>query len=248
MKITRYQIKGPKLKIAVVADLHGEPTEELITALKAEQPNLIAIPGDLCTIGESDGKVVDPAKRARRLQGQERALEFLETANAIAPVFYSRGNHEWGCDDEYRDKVKATGATLIENTWIHFGHILIGGLTSAKHYGLEGVTEKASLPDIEWLRKRPEGFKTLLLCHHPEYYDLVKDYADYVISGHAHGGQWRFFGRGIFAPGQGLFPKYSRGQYGKMVVSAGLSNPASIPRLFNPKELVIVEMKEDVNE
>ena len=108
MKVTRYKIKGPKLKIAVVADLHGETIEELITALKAEQPDLIAIPGDLCTIGEPEVKVVDPVKRERRLQGQERALEFLETANAIAPVFYSRGNHEWGCDDEYRDKVKAT--------------------------------------------------------------------------------------------------------------------------------------------
>lgn len=242
MKITRYQIKGPKLKIAVVADIHGEPTEELITALKTEQPDLIAIPGDLCTIGEPNGKLVDPVKRERRLQGQERAIEFLKTATDIAPVFYSRGNHEWGCDDEYRDKVKATGAILLENTWTHFGHICIGGLTSAKHYGLEGATEKAPLPDIEWLRERPEGFITLLLCHHPEYYDLVKDYVDYVLSGHAHGGHWRLLGHGIFSPGQGFLPRYSKGQYGKMILSAGLTNTTWIPRINNPVELVIIEM------
>lgn len=244
MKVTRYTIKGSKLKVAVVADLHGRPTEELYVALKAEKPNLIVIPGDLCTIGESDDKV-DPARLERRLLVQTRAFEFLKIATDIAPVFYSRGNHEWGCDDAYRDKVKATGAMLLENTWTTFGNICIGGLTSMKHCGVEGATEKAPLPDVEWLKKRPEGFKTLLLCHHPEYYDLIKDYADYVISGHTHGGQWRFFGRGIFAHGQGLFPKYCRGQYGKMIVSAGLSNPSSIPRLFNPKELVIVEMKDE---
>ena len=51
-----------------MADLHGEPTEELITALKAEQPDLIAIPGDLCTIDEPEGRVVDPVKYERRLQ------------------------------------------------------------------------------------------------------------------------------------------------------------------------------------
>ncbi|HPM10997.1 MAG TPA: metallophosphoesterase [Paludibacter sp.] len=245
MKVTRYKIKGPTLKIAVVADLHGEPTEELITALKAEQPDLIAIPGDLCTIDEPEGRVVDSVKHERRLQEQKRALEFLETAVQISPVYYSRGNHEHGCNNEYRERVKATGAVLLEDKWMRFGDVWIGGLTSAKHYGLEGATEKAPLPDIEWMRKKPEGFKSLLLCHHPEYYDLIKDYVDYVFSGHTHGGQWRFFGRGIFAPGQGLFPKYSRGQYGKMIVSAGLSNPASVPRLFNPMELVIIEMKDE---
>ena len=30
MVITRYKVKGPKLKVAVVADLHGKPTEELM--------------------------------------------------------------------------------------------------------------------------------------------------------------------------------------------------------------------------
>ena len=37
MKITKYKVKGPKLKAAVVADLHGNPTEELHEALKIEK-------------------------------------------------------------------------------------------------------------------------------------------------------------------------------------------------------------------
>ena len=71
---------------------------------------------------------------------------------------------------------------------------------------------------------------------------------DLVLSGHAHGGQIRVMGQGIFSPGQGLFPKYTagihRGKYGSMVISRGLSNPYSyVPRLGNPCEVVYVEMR-----
>lgn len=68
---------------------------------------------------------------------------------------------------------------------------------------------------------------------------------DLVLSGHAHGGQWSFMGRGIIAPGQGWFPKYTsgvhQGQYGSMIISRGLSNPyKSVPRIGNPCEVVYV--------
>jgi predicted MPP superfamily phosphohydrolase len=69
---------------------------------------------------------------------------------------------------------------------------------------------------------------------------------DLVLSGHAHGGQWRFLGQGILSPGQGLFPKYTsgvhEGRYGRMIISRGLSNPyKAVPRFGNPCELVYVE-------
>ena len=86
------------------------------------------------------------------------------------------------------------------------------------------------------------------MCHHPEYYEwypIIKS-ADLVLSGHAHGGQWRFFGRGVYAPGQGLWPKYTKGVYdGRLVVSAGCSNSTTpVPRLFNPSEVVFVSLDE----
>jgi predicted MPP superfamily phosphohydrolase len=63
-----------------------------------------------------------------------------------------------------------------------------------------------------------------------------------MLSGHAHGGQIRLFNRGLFAPGQGWWPKWTKGVYDHcLVVSTGLSNTASpIPRLFNPTEIVYV--------
>ena len=90
----------------------------------------------------------------------------------------------------------------------------------------------------------------LLLIHAP---DNFEDYArlgfDLVLCGHTHGGQWRIPGllNGIYAPGQGLFPKYAGGLYEKdgttMIVSRGLAKESTyIPRIFNRPELVIIDI------
>ena len=97
-------------------------------------------------------------------------------------------------------------------------------------------------PDLNWLKdfERQDGFK-LLLCHHPEYRDryLKGRKIDLILAGHAHGGQIRILDQGLFAPGQGLLPRYTSGVHGNMVISRGLSNTASfIPRLGNPPEIV----------
>ena len=92
----------------------------------------------------------------------------------------------------------------------------------------------------------------ILLSHHPEYWGLRepmlrKRKIDLVLSGHAHGGQIRIFGQGLYSPGQGPFPKYTgglfRGPYGCMIVSRGTTNTAAmVPRLFNPPEIAVIEL------
>ena len=95
--------------------------------------------------------------------------------------------------------------------------------------------------------ERQPGYK-ILLCHHPEYVPryLQNRCIDLIVSGHAHGGQWRYYSRrrqewrGIYAPGQGLLPKLTEGIHGNHVISRGLSNNTPIPRLNNPPELVYI--------
>ena len=127
-----------------------------------------------------------------------------------------------------------------------------------------------SFPSVSWLERfsRLSGYK-VLLSHHPEYYDLIDSVhvdpeapaepttpaapvaqeaptapslpaVDLLLCGHTHGGQWRLFNRGLFAPGQGSFPKYSKGVYGRMVISAGLTNTTWVPRINNPTEIVYI--------
>lgn len=102
-------------------------------------------------------------------------------------------------------------------------------------------------PDTSWLHDfaASSGYH-ILLSHHPEYYPFIPSSIDLVLSGHAHGGQWNYYSfkdrrwKGIFAPGQGLFPKYTSGMYGKMIVSRGLANTTWVPRICNPTEVVYV--------
>ena len=81
--------------------------------------------------------------------------------------------------------------------------------------------------------------------------DTEKDF-DLILSGHAHGGQWRLpkiLDQGLYAPEQGIFPKYTTGmyQYGDTVhiISRGLARPMRmifIPRIFNRPELSIIDI------
>lgn len=194
---------------------------------------------------------------------------FLKKASEIAPVFYSPGNHEWYFTKEDQKVFSENRIFLLENEDICWnlvekclvseqerGHNSKTGnvMKNGCNTGIENVPEKiirigglATRYDLDWLHayaSKP-GYK-ILICHHPEYYrryikDTEWDTFDLIVSGHVHGGQWRIGRYGVLAPGQGLFPKYCYGCYDKkLIVSAGLSNTARIPRFGNPTELVMI--------
>ena len=99
------------------------------------------------------------------------------------------------------------------------------------------------MPDSRWLDEfvLVPGYH-ILLSHHPEYLRYIPQGIELIVSGHAHGGQWQFFNRGIFAPGQGLFPQMISGIIqDRMILSRGLSNPVRVPRINNPTEIVYIE-------
>ena len=132
------------------------------------------------------------------------------------------------------------GVTRLDNRAVFFRGVWIGGLSSAQY-----LAKKE--PDLAFLSSfsQKTGFK-LLLSHHPEYYPkyIRQQPIDLTVSGHAHGGQWRFFGRGVYAPGQGLFPRYTKGLYeGRLLVSCGLKH-SRIPRFFNPREILLLTVGE----
>lgn len=89
---------------------------------------------------------------------------------------------------------------------------------------------------------------TILLSHRPELFEAyVNCGVDLVLSGHAHGGQFRLpFIGGLVAPNQGLFPKYDAGLYTKgdtnMIVCRGLGNSIIPIRFNNRPEIVLLEL------
>ena len=116
------------------------------------------------------------------------------------------------------------------------------------------VNSRYEFDNVDYLFRKLEktiGIK-IVLSHYPENYEYVGEYSyskynfDIMFSGHAHGGQFILPGiGGIFAPGQGLLPKYYKGIYGdksKLVVSRGLGNSGFPLRLFNRPDLVVLDV------
>ena len=247
MKRTFYTLSGSafekKLTFALVSDLHGQDPRDVLEILKEERPDHILLAGDIfeCLNGEKDEKY-------------ENGLALLCGASEIAPTIYCTGNHEDGGVRSWQGKWKHTvkersyhsicrkdieksGVIWLEDNFVLKNGIAFGGLMS-------GVINQGGEPNTRWLDEfcRVDAPK-VLICHHPEYYEkyLKNRNIDLIVSGHAHGGQWRFFGRGVFAPGQGIFPKYTKGLHGgNLVISTGLKK-GSIPRFFNPTEVVFIK-------
>ena len=254
MKERIYSISSQvNIKIALISDTHNTALGPVMRSLKKRRPDIIAVTGDFL-VGYGPKEDALPTKR------QKNVLPLFEACASVAPTYVSLGNHERIICDEDIDKIQKTGAVVVDNGWAVHDGLAIGGLTSAIACNFrKGTRERYShslklkgknKPDTSWLDsfENAEGYR-ILLCHHPEYYlkYLYRRDIDLILCGHTHGGQIRLFGRGLYSPGQGWFPKYAGGVYdGKLVVSRGLANTAKpIPRLFNPTEIVYVELSED---
>ena len=234
MLITRYEVNTNTQNtytLALLADLHSKVPHGILEILQSESPDLILIPGDLI-----DGEVTDAPEM----------LPFLASLTQIAPTFYASGNHElFGKNDI--EAVRACGVTFLENQATAFGELTLGGISSGFGFTKQGHFKKTPPPDLAFLQafSKMPGYK-ILLSHHPEYYQpyIQSLPIELTLSGHAHGGQWRVFGRGVFAPGQGIFPKYTAGLHNnRFIISRGMGDHTWIPRLFNRHELVIVTLK-----
>lgn len=238
MKFTEYKIKAPvsrPFRAAFVADTHDKPYSRILSEIQDRGCDVILMTGDIIYAHDD---VAD--------YGFAMLADFAKTA----PTYMSLGNHEGGAVKLVREKCRTAGVCLLENEYTDFCGIKIGGLTSGFIVDDRGLPErhwaKTPAPDLAWLSEYASvgGYK-LLLNHHPEYYpEYIRNLnIDLTLSGHAHGGQWRIFGRGVFAPGQGLFPKYTSGMHeGRLIVSRGLANNAPpAPRLFNSKELIFID-------
>lgn len=221
-------------RIVQISDLHnakfGKNNQKLVGRIRECEPDMIVLTGDLV---DSNHTNVD------------RAVQFVDEIVKICPVYYVTGNHEYWLEkseyDELMDGLIGAGVVILDDQVVEISR------GDAK-FRLVGLDDK-SLADgtLEALLSDEKEF-TVVLAHEPQY--LVR-YAsigvDLVLSGHAHGGQFKLpFVGGIVAPDQGFLPKYTAGEYymngTEMIVSRGLGNSVIPVRLFNFPEIVCVEL------
>ena len=244
LETTWYIIESEKIttpvSFALVTDLHscdyGEGMTELISAVDAAAPDFILLVGDI----------------ADDVLPSDNTYTFVQNVAARYPCYYVTGNHEiWsGRAEQVKADFREFGVTVFEggNAVVDFDGTRLN-LCGIDDTSVGGPLFRKQLPSA-FLDIEPDSY-TILMAHRPERINQYSKYAcDLVVSGHAHGGQWRipFTDISLFAPNQDFFPKYTSGVYTysdtKLLVSRGLARESTrVPRLFNRPELVMVELR-----
>ena len=217
------------ITVVQVSDLHnqffGINQSSLLGQIGKADPDMIVVTGD----------IVDTTHTSYSI-----ALDFIEGAVKIAPVYYVTGNHEdrlRGAKlDEFYSKMRDLGVIFMDDTYIETDEYIIAGIADS------------SLTDFSAYGAFDDSKPVILLAHEPQYTDLYQSLgADIVFTGHFHGGQIIIPGvGGVISPEFEFFPKPYEGMYDcsgmTVVLSRGLGNSVAPVRINNYPELVVVKL------
>ena len=250
-----YSIKSNKInddiKIIFISDLHdciyGKGQSGLMNEIENENPDIVLFGGD----------VID------HMGGFDDALEIMKLVSEKYPCGYASGNHEMMRDDydEFFAKVSEIGVPVLHGKYneinVRNQKIRVYGVIDPYEYG-----DKAPQID-ECYDTLDDDYYNILLAHQPEQCEELLRLDeniptfDLVLSGHAHGGQWRLpviLEQGLYAPNQGIFPYRTTGVFeyknSSQIVSRGLARPLRmifIPRIFNRPELSVITLTKGEN-
>lgn len=253
LKTTEYTLKAQTaapFKITALSDLHfawyGKDYSLLLDAIRRSEPDVIFLVGDFYDYhaGQSNA---------------EKINAFLRSVSEIADTYITPGNHDKRYDvmtgERCMEYARNCGVTVIDGNYcdieIKGQRVRIGGMFDHSVY-LEDYGDKwHDSPVYKFLKEFEDTDAVkLLLMHRPNTFIYTDDEwdVDAVFSGHDHGGIWRLpLVGGVYAPEQGFFPEYDKGEYEfgrmKMFLSAGLEGYYIVPRLFNRPEILSVTVE-----
>ena len=250
LAVSHYSVKTDKINgkivLALVTDLHscdyGDGQSELLDVIYSEAPDAVLLCGDIF-----DDELPP-----------HNATTFIRGVSNKYPCFYVSGNHEFwsGEADEFKELLTSYGVAVLEGTTetldVRGERINISGIDDpdTDRYA------SRSVPFAEQIRllslSIDSGIYTVLLSHRPERVrELLPLKPGLIVSGHAHGGQWRLpylLENGLLSPNQGFFPKYTNGAYTfgdtVLIVSRGLARESTaVPRVLNRPEIVFITLE-----
>lgn len=232
--------------IVHLSDLHGheygEGSRELLDLVRAQEPDLIVVTGDL----------IDQESQLQMLPDLARGLA------AVAPSYYVTGNHEWatgggtGTVKRLKSLLAQYGVIPLSNQYeiLERGgdRLVLAGVDDPNGYADQTTPEELYAK----IQNSAPGLFTLLLAHRNDHFGQYAAAGyDFVMSGHGHGGIVRLpLVGGLLGTNRQLFPDWTAGVYtlggSTLFVSRGLGNntvPFQGFRLFNRPELAVVELK-----
>lgn len=277
-KVTNYTqylrelpVEFDDFKIVQIADLHNrnfvKNQSSILKKIEKIKPNIIVFTGDLIDYNRFDEDIK---------QSNVPAIELIKGLNSFnIPMYMVYGNHEIkfkpDANNHYFMKIIQSFGVKVLNSEI------VNIYKNNESINLLGIADPYMFIDSEKKEHRKNNYfelnkqhgeiltnelnklsknlnidKTnILICHRPELLDIYSKYnLNLVLTGHAHGGQFRLpFIGGLYAPHQGKFPKYTSGSHTKdntnLIVSRGLGNSSFPIRLNNRPEIVTISLKRD---
>jgi predicted MPP superfamily phosphohydrolase len=230
--LNRYTLSFPNLppgldgySIAQISDTHigsffgMAKLDRVLAMVKQEKPHLLAITGDLV----DDLDLLSPT---------------MERLTAFQPemphgIFYCWGNHEYFRDiGRIRKALYASPVTVLENRSQAVGNgLYLAGVDYPWGKNKEELAVKRRDFFAQAVREIPLGSFTVLLAHHPDFFD--NSFAAKVplsLAGHTHGGQVSIFGVSLlpvqYRYMRGMFQQ--EGSYGYVSVGTGHWMPLRI--------------------
>ncbi len=182
-RIPQWNGRGRPLKIVVAGDFHFMPTPfDEVRALRYVQrimqlkPDLILLVGDYAR-GSSKNASMSPQKAAQLLQGLE----------APCGVFVIQGNHDFTFGwNNWKKELTRIGFRILADK-----SVLIT-LNDGRRLQLSGLRESFRYSKKQLPQRHSPNIPHIVLCHRPEIDRILSEGdADFIISGHTHGGQIR---------------------------------------------------------
>ena len=250
---------------------YGKDNDKIYDSIRDLHPDIIFCSGDII-IGKGKFPQKSAFSMIRRLPeiapvyfsngNHEKQLQVFspEEYSDLTEAFYDAGVHVLNNTSEE--------ISIAGNRIRIYGLEL--GLSKYKKFRVQHISERYLRERIGYI-DNTEDFN-ILIAHNPEFGDFYCRWgADLIVSGHYHGGLIRspFSGRNMLSPYGFYYPKYGYGQVnwtesGRcirntsdrnpagdnvppgscMITSAGLGDHRIPIRIFNPHEIVCIDVKE----
>ena len=220
------------ITVVQISDLHnqffGVNQSVLLKKIEEQHPDMIVVTGD----------IVDKSHTSYGI-----ALDFIEGAVKIAPVYYVTGNHEVWLEGSklsaFFSEMEDLGVVFLDNAYIETDEYILAGVadSSLDFFG-----------DFNAYEPFDDSKPVIMLAHEPQYAALYESLgADLVFTGHYHGGQIIIPGKGgVVSPEFEIFPEMYEGIHDingmKLILSRGLGNSILPVRINNYPEIVVTEI------
>jgi len=244
-------------RIAQITDYHkgiyGNGNKALIDEMALLEPDIIVFTGDIIDANSKD--IIN-------------IVDLCEKLTEIAQVLWIRGNHFYKTDENLANELESKLDDMGVISLVNECHTISRDGENIKFCGVDDpenlyaaqelpaeYAKEASFAAAERFLDETEknsngenGFK-ILLSHRYAIYEKFPEYGySLALAGHSHGGQLKLPG-GIDLIGYNLklFPKVKSGYNDidgmPLIVSSGLGVSNLNLRLFNPPEIVLIQLE-----